>query len=103
MEVALNRACDRFPRELASHEARKRIAAKLLERVGHGERTLKGFTDAGLYNRRYPHVADLSLARSVRRTRRVISSKPKTGTSPTAAAAQVDFLSGGRTWTMQKR
>jgi hypothetical protein len=45
MEVALNRA---FPRELASHEARKRIAAKLLERARHGERTLKGFTDAAI-------------------------------------------------------
>ena len=48
MAVALNGACDRFPRELASHEARKRIAAKLLERARHGERTLKGFTDAAV-------------------------------------------------------
>jgi hypothetical protein len=31
MEVALGRACDRFPREFANHKARKRIAAKLLE------------------------------------------------------------------------
>jgi hypothetical protein len=46
MEVALNRACERFPRELASHEARKYIAAKLLERAEHGERTLRGFTHA---------------------------------------------------------
>jgi hypothetical protein len=43
MQVALNRAC--FPRDLASHEARKRIAAKLLERARRGERTLKGFTE----------------------------------------------------------
>ncbi len=48
LEVALNRACERFPTELASHEARKRIAAKLLERARHGERTLKGFTDAAI-------------------------------------------------------
>jgi hypothetical protein len=48
MEVALNRACERFPREIASHEARKRIAAKLLERARDGERTLKGFTDAAI-------------------------------------------------------
>jgi hypothetical protein len=46
MEVALNRACERFPRELASHEAR--IAAKLLERAEHGERTLTGFTHAAM-------------------------------------------------------
>ena len=48
MQVALNRACERFPRDLASHEARKRIAAKLLERARHGERALKGFTDAAI-------------------------------------------------------
>jgi hypothetical protein len=48
MEVALQRACERFPRELATHEARKRIAARLLERADRGERTLKGFTDAAI-------------------------------------------------------
>ena len=31
-----------------TREARKRIAAKLLERASHGERTLKGFTDAAM-------------------------------------------------------
>jgi hypothetical protein len=35
-------------REIASHEARKRIAAKLLEHARDGERTLKGFTDAAI-------------------------------------------------------
>jgi hypothetical protein len=48
MKVALNRACKRFPRELTSHEARKYIAAKLLERAEHGERTLTGFTHAAM-------------------------------------------------------
>lgn len=48
MELALGRACERFPRELATHEARKRIAAKILERAAQGERTLKGFMDAAL-------------------------------------------------------
>jgi hypothetical protein len=48
MEVALARACDRFPRELARHVERKRVAAKILERAKHGERTLKGFTDAAM-------------------------------------------------------
>jgi NH3-dependent NAD+ synthetase len=48
MEVALERACQRFPRELAHHEARKYIAAKLLERARHGERTLTGFTHAAM-------------------------------------------------------
>ena len=48
MEVALARACDRFPKELAQHAERKRIAAKILERATSGERTLKGFTDAAI-------------------------------------------------------
>jgi hypothetical protein len=48
MEVALGRACDRFPGELANHKARKRIAAKLLECATSGERTLQGFTDAAM-------------------------------------------------------
>ena len=48
MEVALGRACDRFPGELANHKARKRIAAKLLKCATSGERTLQGFTDAAM-------------------------------------------------------
>jgi hypothetical protein len=48
MEVALDRACDRFPGELAKHNARKRIAAKLLKCATSGERTLQGFTDAAM-------------------------------------------------------
>ena len=48
MEVALQRACERFPKETTTHEARKRIAARLLERAERGERTLKGFTDAAI-------------------------------------------------------
>ena len=46
MEVALDRACERFPKQLAAHEARKRVAARILERARRGERTdLRG--DAG--------------------------------------------------------
>ncbi len=48
MEVALDRACERFPKQLASHEARKRIAAQILESARRGERTLKGLTDAAI-------------------------------------------------------
>jgi hypothetical protein len=48
MEAALGRACDRFPRELANHKPRKRIAAKLLECAISGERTLQGFTDVAM-------------------------------------------------------
>lgn len=48
MEVALDRACERFPRQLATHEARKRIAAKILESARGGERTLKGLTDVAI-------------------------------------------------------
>jgi len=48
MEVALDRACERFPKQLATHEARKRIAARILERATGGERTLKGFTEAAI-------------------------------------------------------
>jgi hypothetical protein len=48
MEVALARACERFPKEFAQHVARKRVAAKILERAKRGERTLKGFTDAAI-------------------------------------------------------
>jgi hypothetical protein len=48
MEVALDRACERFPKQLATHEARKRIAARILQRAAQGERTLKGLTDAAI-------------------------------------------------------
>ena len=48
MEVALDRACERFPKQLATHQARKRIAAQLLQRARRGERTLKGLTDAAI-------------------------------------------------------
>jgi hypothetical protein len=48
MEVALDRACERFPKQLATHEARKRIAARILKRAAQGERTLKGLTDAAI-------------------------------------------------------
>jgi hypothetical protein len=48
MEVALDRACERFPKQLATHEARKHIAARILERATGGERTLKGLTDAAI-------------------------------------------------------
>jgi hypothetical protein len=48
MEVALDRACERFPKQLASHEARKRVAARILEIATRGERTLKGLTDAAI-------------------------------------------------------
>lgn len=48
MEVALDRACERFPKQLATHEARKRIAGRILERARGGERTLKGLTDAAI-------------------------------------------------------
>src|SRR6266403_1716215 len=48
MEVALDRACERFPKQLATHEARKRIAARILARATRGERTLKGLTEAAI-------------------------------------------------------
>ena len=48
MEVALDRACEQFPKQLASHEARKRVAAQILEIATGGERTLKGLTDAAI-------------------------------------------------------
>jgi hypothetical protein len=48
MEVALDRACERFPKQLASHEARKRIASRILESARRGERTLKALTDAAV-------------------------------------------------------
>jgi hypothetical protein len=48
MEVALDRACERFPKQLTTHEARKRIAAGILERATRGERTLTGLTEAAI-------------------------------------------------------
>ena len=48
MEVALDRACERFPKQLAAHEARKRIAARIVASARRGERTLKGLTDAAM-------------------------------------------------------
>jgi hypothetical protein len=65
MEVALDRACERFPKQLASHEARKRVAGQILERATRGERTLKVFTDTAITaamaisskNIASPHVA----------------------------------------------
>ena len=48
MEVALDRACERFPKQLATHEARKHIAAQILERATRGERTLKALTEAAI-------------------------------------------------------
>ena len=48
MEVALDRACERFPKQLATHEARKHVAARILERATGGDRTLKGLTEAAI-------------------------------------------------------
>lgn len=48
MEVALDRACERFPKQLASHEARKSVAAQILESATLGERSLKAFTDRAI-------------------------------------------------------
>jgi hypothetical protein len=48
MEVALDRASERFPKQLATHEARKRVAAQILERATRGERTLQALTEAAI-------------------------------------------------------
>jgi hypothetical protein len=48
MEVALSRACERLPKELDSHEVRKRIAVKIVDRATQGGRTLKALTDAAM-------------------------------------------------------
>lgn len=48
MEIALERACERSPRELSSHQARKKIAGKILQRARRGEETLTALTDAAL-------------------------------------------------------
>ena len=64
MEVALDRACERFPKQLATYEARKRIATRILQRAAQGERTLKGLTDAAI------------LAATVISSRRIRSQRP---------------------------
>jgi hypothetical protein len=48
MEVALDRACERFPKQLATHKARKRIAEQILVRATRGERTLQALTEAAI-------------------------------------------------------
>jgi len=40
IEVALERMCQRFPRQLASHEARKKVAVALLDSAHEGQRQL---------------------------------------------------------------
>jgi hypothetical protein len=64
MEVALDRACERFPKQLATHQVRKRIAVRILKRATQGERTLKGLTDAAI------------LAATVIGSRRIRSQRP---------------------------
>jgi hypothetical protein len=73
MEVALDRACERFPQQLATHEARKRIAARILERATRGERTLKALTDAAM------------LAATAINSRRIRSHHPRLTGLPSAA------------------
>ena len=48
MEVALERACERFGPRREEHEARRYIASKILECAQGGEKTLTGLTEAGL-------------------------------------------------------
>jgi hypothetical protein len=48
METALERACGKYPKLLSTHEARKTIAIKILERALRGERSLEGLTDAAV-------------------------------------------------------
>ena len=64
MEVALERACERFPKQLATHQARKHIAVRILKHATQGERTLKGLTDAAI------------LAATVISSRRIRSQRP---------------------------
>jgi hypothetical protein len=71
MEVALDRACERFPKQLASHEARKRVAARILESARGGERTLKGLTDAAIL------AATLITSTKVRSNRRHLNGLSK--------------------------
>jgi hypothetical protein len=73
MEVALDRACERFPGQLAAHDARKRIAARILESARAGERTLKGLTDAAIL------AATLISSRKVGRDRPRLGGLAKTG------------------------
>lgn len=74
MEVALDRACERFPKQLASHEARKRVAARILEHATRGERTLKGLTDAAIM------AATMIASRKIRTHRPGIIELPKDDT-----------------------
>jgi len=37
-----------FPQQLANHEARKRVAGRILECARRGDRTLKGLTEAAM-------------------------------------------------------
>jgi urease gamma subunit len=60
MQVALDGACERFPQQLATREARKRVAAQILESARRGERTLKRLTDAAML------AATLISARKIR-------------------------------------
>lgn len=48
MEVALERACQRLPQKFSNHEARKHIAAQIVECAQRGERSLKALTQAAL-------------------------------------------------------
>ena len=71
MEVALDRACERFPQQLATHEARKRVAARILASVRRGERTLKGLTDAAML------AATLISSRKIRSHQAPVNGFPK--------------------------
>jgi hypothetical protein len=44
IEVALERMCQRFPRELATHDARKQVAAALLRSAQGGHKNLGPLT-----------------------------------------------------------
>jgi len=48
MEVALERACERLPKEMDNYEVRKQIAAKILNLVAKGDRTLKSLTEVAM-------------------------------------------------------
>jgi len=46
MEVALERMCQLFPEQLAGHNARKKVAAAILQSAVEGQRTLGQLTAA---------------------------------------------------------
>ena len=48
MEVALERACERFPEDLSSHKARASVAASILERVKSGDKKLNSLTSCAV-------------------------------------------------------